>query len=204
MTLYEILGVAPDADAGTIKLAWRKLASAHHPDREGGDHARMQAVQQAYDVLSDPERRARYDATGSTKPVPSLEERARAALAQLVNEAIDQGTDLQHSNLLAALRSMLHMHRQNNSAQLDKLQSAIVRRETALARLSGGDGLLGSALRDAITHLGGEVLRVEDLQQLFDAALALLDGYNYRVDEVPPASPTIHVYWNTSEFKFES
>jgi DnaJ-class molecular chaperone len=60
MTYYEILGVAKDADQDTIKRAYRKLASQHHPDK-GGDKTRFQEIQAAYDTLSDPNKKQQYD-----------------------------------------------------------------------------------------------------------------------------------------------
>ena len=57
---YNILGVDRTADADNIKRAYRKLAAQHHPDR-GGDTAKFQEIQQAYDTLSDPEKRSQYD-----------------------------------------------------------------------------------------------------------------------------------------------
>lgn len=57
---YTTLGVAKTATADDIKRAYRRLASQHHPDR-GGDTQRFQEIQAAYDVLSDPGRRAEYD-----------------------------------------------------------------------------------------------------------------------------------------------
>ena len=60
MTYYEILGVTDGATADEIKRAYRKLASQHHPDK-GGDKAKFQEIQQAYDTLSDDGRRQQYD-----------------------------------------------------------------------------------------------------------------------------------------------
>jgi molecular chaperone DnaJ len=60
VTLYERLGVAPDADRDTIRAAYRRLAREHHPDR-GGDEATMAAINGAWLVLRDPMRRAAYD-----------------------------------------------------------------------------------------------------------------------------------------------
>jgi curved DNA-binding protein len=57
---YQILGVNRDVSPEDLKKAYRSLASKHHPDK-GGDTARFQEIQAAYDVLSDPGRRAEYD-----------------------------------------------------------------------------------------------------------------------------------------------
>jgi molecular chaperone DnaJ len=61
--LYDTLGVAKNASADEIKKAYRKLAREHHPD-QGGEEARFKEIQGAYDVLSDPEKRKRYDTFG--------------------------------------------------------------------------------------------------------------------------------------------
>ena len=61
--LYGLLGVAPDATPESIKSAYRKKAAQYHPDRNDAADAaaRFGAVQQAYEVLSDPARRKAYD-----------------------------------------------------------------------------------------------------------------------------------------------
>lgn len=61
--LYDVLGVAKDADPDTIKKAYKKLAQKYHPDRYDGDDAKtkFQEINSAYQTLSDPERRAAYD-----------------------------------------------------------------------------------------------------------------------------------------------
>jgi molecular chaperone DnaJ len=63
---YEVLGVSHDADAKTIKNAFRRLALQYHPDRsrEPGAEERFKEIAEAYAVLSDPKRRADYDAGG--------------------------------------------------------------------------------------------------------------------------------------------
>ncbi|MDH3520753.1 MAG: DnaJ domain-containing protein [Myxococcales bacterium] len=65
--LYEVLGVARNADADTIRKAYRKLARQYHPDVNPGDEAaeeRFKAISHAYAVLSDPEKRSQYDEFG--------------------------------------------------------------------------------------------------------------------------------------------
>lgn len=60
---YEVLGVARDASAEEIKRAWRKLARKYHPDvsQEPDAERRMKEINEAFEVLGDPEKRAAYD-----------------------------------------------------------------------------------------------------------------------------------------------
>jgi curved DNA-binding protein CbpA len=69
---YEVLQVHPSAESEVIRAAYRTLARKYHPDVEGGSSARMIALNDAWDVLGDPVRRAAYDAarngSGSRQP----------------------------------------------------------------------------------------------------------------------------------------
>ncbi len=63
MDYYEILGVAKGATPDEIKKAFHKLAHRHHPDK-GGDEKKFKEINEAYQVLSDKEKRAQYDQFG--------------------------------------------------------------------------------------------------------------------------------------------
>ena len=72
MSHYDVLGVVPAADAATVRQAYVALARQHHPDRPGGDAARMRAINDAWAVLGDPIRRAQYDrALATPEPAPA-------------------------------------------------------------------------------------------------------------------------------------
>jgi DnaJ-class molecular chaperone len=76
-TPYEVLGVKPDASADEIRKVYRKLAKQFHPDLNPGKpeaEARFKSISAAYDLLSDPDKRARYDRgeideTGAERPL---------------------------------------------------------------------------------------------------------------------------------------
>ncbi len=61
---YKILGVAKNAPEEEIKKAYRKLAHQHHPDKKGGNAEEFKAINEAYQVLSNKEKRAQYDKFG--------------------------------------------------------------------------------------------------------------------------------------------
>ena len=68
-TAYNVLGVPPGATIEEIRAAYRRLSKMHHPD-SGGTPAFFRQVQDAYAVISDPERRTEYDAALRRASVP--------------------------------------------------------------------------------------------------------------------------------------
>jgi molecular chaperone DnaJ len=74
---YDILGVPKNASEEDIKKAYRKLAMKHHPDRNQGDEAKrseekFKEAKEAYEMLSDPQKRAAYDQYGHAGVDPSM------------------------------------------------------------------------------------------------------------------------------------
>jgi DnaJ-class molecular chaperone len=86
VSYYDLLGVAPDASESEIKTAYRRLAREYHPDSgQPGDVARFREIQEAYETLSDPEKRRHYDGArspavpvswtgGFEEPIPAFRE----------------------------------------------------------------------------------------------------------------------------------
>lgn len=59
-SFYDVLGVSKNASDKEIKSAFRKLAQKYHPDR-GGDEAKFKEISEAYETLSNPDKRKEYD-----------------------------------------------------------------------------------------------------------------------------------------------
>jgi len=62
---YDILSVSKGANQDEIKKAFRKLAHQHHPDKNGGSDGKFKEINEAYQTLSNPEKRRQYDQFGS-------------------------------------------------------------------------------------------------------------------------------------------
>jgi curved DNA-binding protein CbpA len=145
---YFQLGIEPGADAKTIKAAYRRKARETHPDRNPDDPratTRFQLVQEAYDILSDPVRRASYDETGNTER-DSGESLAISLLAGAVIETIKQ-SDAQgvmadpRFSLVDTLRDFLRQIRDASRGRKRSCESLISGLERQLKRMKfKGDG----------------------------------------------------------------
>jgi len=92
MNYYEILDVSKLATEKEIKKAYRKLAKKYHPDEQTGDQVKFNQVKEAYEILTDPEKRKNYDQTGGNttqKPTtaPQPPQDAESKLKEIFNKS---------------------------------------------------------------------------------------------------------------------
>lgn len=194
--LYDSLGVPRDASPDAIRAAYRKKAQAHHPDK-GGDVAKFQAIQTAYDVLSDDDRRARYDTTGDTEQGPSIEGQARMYVATLLNAVMQGQADVRTTDILAVMRNQLAIDRSRVEAEKVRLGGFVSRRQEAMKRVT--HGVLSEMLDAEIKRLEGMVAQCNAQHGVFDAAEKLLEGQTYRSDpKAPPVGD--HMFVNPGIF----
>jgi len=192
MTFYATLGVAPDADAATIKAAWRKLAQANHPDKhEGGNTEAYQAIQRAYDILSDAAKRAHYDATGEeASEGPTLRAQALQTISGVISGAI-ANLDVKFENIVEHTSRSIKQalaevgeKEKEFTARRAKVTEAI-RRTTAKG---GNVDSLAMILAHLDAQLAGPLATIANDRAVMTLALEILDEHEYQVDQ-PKVSP---------------
>ncbi len=149
--LYALLGVAKGASDDALKTAYRKLARKHHPDVNPGDEKaedRFKEISFAYDVLSDPEKRARY--------------------AEFGNQGLEAGFDPEQARAYrrwseGARRSPYHDQDRQGDADFDL--------EELLSRLRGSGGFEGAGAFGNAPRRGRDA-RAEIEIDFLDAVLA--------------------------------
>jgi len=126
--LYAVLDVPQDATKDQIKRAYRRKAKSTHPDA-GGSKEAFADLAMAYGVLFDPERRARYDATGEYEERSALNGDAQifACINAVLADVLGHDQDYLDHDLVGIIRETL-----NN--QIKALKSRLVKIETANER----------------------------------------------------------------------
>lgn len=190
---YAALGVSKDASAADIIRAYRRAARAAHPDR-GGSHERMQEINAAKDVLTDPERRARYDAGESdVRPggLSPFEAEVQRAIRELFSEAIT-------NNVLNPLESAIGGLKNGKAAAkagIDLHKMAIRRLEKQRRRVIavGERNLYEDILESALSGSCEKIEQYENTVRVADRAIEILNN-EYRPGEIDDEE--LQARWN--------
>lgn len=197
-SLYDVLGVAADADEAAIEAAFRARAKSTHPDAVAGGEAEKRAAAAAFgalvharEVLRDADARARYDRTGeadASPPDPDAE--ARVILAEIFDKLAGAAIDDLYADAKDIVALARHQIRQLCVAQTRIKADARGRAEKAARLLRRARGeILEGVFRQRIEDLertGAEAARRGEVLMRADA---LIDGYAHDVETVKPARP---------------
>lgn len=188
MTHYETLGVDRDADADTIKAAWRRKASAAHPDRKGGSKAAMQAVQEAYDCLSDAEKRAAYDAGEAVLSEAAAQEAAADLLRGMFSDCIrDRVLNVPTAvaiRLAADLAALEH-----DLKRMPRARKNLQRWRNRIGRKTAGENLFDAVLADKLREVDEAIHQTKQICDWNRRAAKMLAEYEDAGEGFSPVEP---------------
>lgn len=195
-TLYEILGVDPEAKPDDIKRAYRKRATQKHPDTakdKAKAHDEFVMLNKAYRVLSNPADREHYDRTGTVNEDAGtrLHELAKQTLNGLAIGIVEQCDD--DTDLIAALHRTISSTIEGSrakAAEIRKRQAARSKKFAAFAKRikrgsRKGDNLLALVLENEAKKMEAEASTHDGNVKLGEEMLRVLSDYEFIPDSAP-------------------
>jgi site-specific recombinase XerD len=194
-TLYEILGVAPDATKKEIKAAYLRESSKHHPDKKGGTAQKFNEIKQAFDALYNDETRAEYDATGKVKPPEDEEQFVRHVVIEMLKATLDHPDVHDAPDLLRVMGANI-IDKKSSYLRASMLANKMINKRQKMLdkikRKNGGENLITAVIEKDIAELAVSIANAEKGMTRCTAMLELLDEYEFEgllklASEVPPA-----------------
>ena len=177
MSLYNDLGVPKSATLEEIRMAYRKKAQKAHPDK-GGSESEFRQLQQAYDILSDPERKARYDQTGETHQGPTLESQALSYVAALLPKILDSVLDASRLPLIDKLKEAANADIARMKADKQQGERIVAKRREALKRLS--PGILSAMIETEIGIIEAKIKSIDNQITVLNLAIKIISDHSYQ------------------------
>jgi curved DNA-binding protein CbpA len=195
---YEILGVKRDATSEDIKKAYQHAARKNHSDR-GGDDKIMSDVNVAYDTLSDPERRAHYDATGQSHLV-DIDAKASSYMLTKAMQWIQMGCN---GNMVDFVKQCLAQDKalvKTNSENSKRLMENLTKTAGKIKHKGTGRNKIKDAIMQQIAHLEGQKRNIDSEEAALDAALVMIDEYQYDQDIFAQHLNTFQIHFGNRPF----
>jgi len=197
VNLYETLGVPKDADEDTIKKAYRKASSKAHPDREGGSAEKMQQVNDAYAVLSVPERRKEYDETGSAQEKSPVEQEAAGFVMEAMAAVLDTPAGDVVTNATVMLQGKYAQHRRNME-KVDEIEKKFLALKAKVQVKDGKPNLAHRVIEQRLEPLPRVRAEGARISAAYELAFEMLRAHD--AENTNPPEPSGTVFWHGGNF----
>lgn len=182
--LYDTLGVDKNASADEIKKAYKKEASIHHPDKQGGDNDKMTQIVHAYSVLGNAGKKDRYDKTGEDTEQP-FDKKFAEFVQMFFMKIIEQERDVEKVDLMKKLKDIARQNiagtkqlRGENEGKKKKLEKVLVRLEAKK------ENRISFIITANIDNIKLEIGALDEHLDFMKDVMECLDSYHYKF-EVP-------------------
>lgn len=192
-TLYQILEIKNTATPEEIRAAYILWSKLLHPDKQGGNAEQFMEVKQAYEVLSDSERRVAYDETGipdNDPKINNLETNAMNFILSQVQLVIDNQnlSNLERIDLCQLLKNMVQKNLEEAQTTIKMFRAKLARIELMASKIvkkGDGENVIRRALeRQAAQFKEMLVMGAKEIA-VKNFALELIDQYQYDFESLP-------------------
>jgi curved DNA-binding protein CbpA len=189
--LYRVLGVERGTPQDDIRRAYRRKAKTSHPD-SGGSVGAFGEIATAYAILSDPERRERYDLTGEIElpRADTLDASAFEVIAHKLGLIIHAEQDMTSLDIGAVIEGAIREDMTQRRANIASHERAIARTTKLRARVkrkvNGRDNMLAKVLDWHEASAKDQIKKNQAAVSSLERALAILKDYSF-ADELAPA-----------------
>lgn len=196
--LYAALDVKSDADKAAIRKAYKKVAMKSHPDMPQGSPKKFALIKRAHDILTDDERRAKYDATGDDSEVSPDNAFSGAincvafALNTILAECAQHGTSPLEKDMIAAMRMKINANVTELEKQL-RIHRTVLEIDSKLKdrfrrkNKFDGMGIMGSVLDHRIKSIRAQMASWENGIRDAKSALEMLVDWSFKSDSPDPS-----------------
>ena len=187
--LYETLGVSRTATPDEIKKAYKEKAKQHHPDKEGGSEEKMKEIVQAYETLSDPDKRAYYDSTGKIQ-THSREEMLNEMMTEMFMQALsDVGEFYKFQDIIKKAKGIAYKAMTEQRKSLKQAKDELKVLDDILKRIHRKNGLPNMLAHRIEVQIEGVKIQIAEmdnrLNELTDIH-KMFDDYNFNFDKPTP------------------
>lgn len=186
MNLYEILGVKPGSTAKQIKKAYYTKSKIHHPDK-GGDPEMFKQLVVAYGILSDPEKRKRYDSGESaddiSKATISFDQEVIQSMCGMFVQVVANG-DVKKRDLVATMKGMLGNAITGLTQNIIAHKSVVEKFEAAIKRIKTKDETnpFVTAAQSQISACNVTISKIQHQIDIGNGGLKFLEAFSYDFD----------------------
>ena len=180
---YDTVGVDKDADENEIRKAYKTKAQKSHPDK-GGDVEKFQALQHAYDVLSDHDRRRRYDNGEDVgKRTTTLEEKAISTMMQLFAQQLEITND--SLDMVLAAKTGIEVRMNELLGQKSKAQAYVRKMHHLQKRMhykGSGRDMFQALTEQRAQAAKDSIEKMTEEDKVLNRALVLVNEYECEVE----------------------
>lgn len=190
MNPYDLLGVTKNATDKDLKAAYRRAVKDAHPDK-GGNEQKFREVQEAFDVLIDPDRRRRFDTTGRLDKSRVTPDRIRQFIDQTIQNVVshkngsngmpDDPTSENVRDKILVSMARARSELQNMRHETQRKQARATKMLQRFKPNKDTTDYVGDALRAELIKLDEEMNNHEDAMEMSQEVEKVLKSYGYEV-----------------------